>query len=466
MIFFFRFITIFLFVISFSTVYAVRWPWIIAPLLYPIFYHVPNGGPYQEAISITCISPFSLKKTVLLSRAGIKRSLSVAPFQYLFDADVHAKKWHTFVTAMSEAVHEALHSDQRVQAKVRVLLMCCDKNGAEKWNFSAPAGFVVHAAKDKRLKNKMATQVRIQIKNGLLFCNGKRVNGSLQITPVSGHGMLNEVAYDGNFFIIPDRESFLCVNHVQLEDYITAVLKTESWPGWPLEVNKVFAIACRSYVVYQGLQARRIKRPFDVKNSNVHQTYKGRHDIAVLKEAVAQTRGLVLGFQGQPILAMFDCCCGGIIPANIADFDFKKVPYLARSYACNYCKMCSLYSWHVAYEQTSFETLIKKYNQENRLLDIRVIKKDKAGLVTDVTLQGPKKQTTISGKQLYSLLKDVKSFHFDIHKKSGFIIFTGHGFGHHLGLCQWGARQMVRDGWDFKSILRFYYPGAYFMQLM
>jgi stage II sporulation protein D len=175
---------------------------------------------------------------------------------------------------------------------------------------------------------------------------------------------------------------------------------------------------------------------------------------------------MVLGFKGTPILAMFDCCCGGVIPAHIADFDFDKVPYLARIYACTHCKESSLYSWQVSYEHAVFETFLNQYKHEiARLHDIHIVKKDKAGLVTEVKLKGPKKSTTISGKQLYSLLKDVKSFHFDVHKKLDKFVFTGRGFGHHIGLCQWGARQMVRDGWDYKSILRFYYPGTYFMHL-
>ncbi len=63
------------------------------------------------------------------------------------------------------------------------------------------------------------------------------------------------------------------------------------------------------------------------------------------------------------------------------------------------------------------------------------------------------------------MFKEIKSFCFNIKKKSGKIIFNGRGFGHHLGLCQWGAREMVRDGWDYKQILAFYYPSTNFMRL-
>ena len=358
---------------------------------------------------------------------------------------------------------------------VRVLLDDCDQQSSAQWNFSSQKGFIIRAVepstKDgvkstRTARKKIKSDVAIVVKDGLLYCNGKKLTQSIRLSSVSGSITFNDVAYDGDFFIVMHKDSFLCVNQVELEDYITAVLKTESWPGWPLEVNKVFAIACRSYVTHKVLEARRNKKPYHVKNSNAHQTYKGRHDVPMLKEAVKQTKGVVMSFDSKPILAMFDCCCGGIIPAHIADFDFNKVPYLARTYACTHCKESSLYSWEVSYEHAVFEALVKSHEKEiTRLFDIHIIKKDKAGLVSEVKLRGPKVQVTVSGKKLYSILKEVKSFHFDVQKKSGKIIFTGRGFGHHLGLCQWGARQMVRDGWGYRAILRFYYPGAHFMQL-
>ncbi len=45
------------------------------------------------------------------------------------------------------------------------------------------------------------------------------------------------------------------------------------------------------------------------------------------------------------------------------------------------------------------------------------------------------------------------------------ITFKGTGYGHHMGLCQWGARELVNQGWNYKKILHFYYPGTTFMKL-
>jgi stage II sporulation protein D len=424
--------------------YGVCWPWAI----------VPAENKYFLV---------TRTKHTIRTRQFLKKMLLKSRIQYLFSDSIGP----LLVDAHCNGLEKLLaNARKKSSAKVKVLLAQVDSKISAEWHFVSPQGFIVQL-KDKDTysrKTLKSCHVTIAIKDGVVVCNGKRITRALRLRSLDGYGMYNGVAYDGDFFIVPYKDTFLCINQLAIEDYICSVLRTESWPGWPLEVNKVFAIACRSYVAFKALEAKRSGRPYDVKNTNAHQTYRGKHEVAVLKLAVEQTRGMVLGFKGGPILAMFDCCCGGIIPAHIADFDFKKVPYLARMYACHYCKQSSLYSWSVSYEHAVFEALL--HDHLAKLSDIYVIKKDKAGLVAQVTLKGAGRTIVISGKKLYSMLKEVKSFHFDVHRKMGKIIFSGHGFGHHIGLCQWGACQMVRDGFDYKSILRFYYPGAYFMHLI
>ncbi len=405
------------------------------------------------------------KKRAVRSRVRIKKEMAAERANVLF-ADCAELSINFTQDALCDVL---LDARKQRSPKVRVLLARADNHAEGEWKFTSSQGFIIHVHDNHGKIQKTITMpaLIIQIKQNSLFCNGKRIKSALHVRSVNGCGEYNGIVYDGDFIITPHKDTFLCINQVELEDYVTAVLRTESWPGWPLEVNKVFAIACRSYVMFKIAEAQRSGRPYHVKNTNAHQTYAGKHDLPVLKMAVEQTRAIVLGFKGAPILAMFDCCCGGIIPAHIEDFDFNKAPYLARTYACNFCKQSSLYSWQVSYENAFFESLMQRYAPEiARLSDVRILKKDKAGLVREVTVKSPKRTTIIPGKKLYSLLKEVKSFHFDVQKKSGKIVFTGRGFGHHLGLCQWGARHMVLEGWGYKSILRFYYPGAYFMHLI
>jgi stage II sporulation protein D len=430
------------------------------------------NGMYA-GIAVHCSShEHGIAGYVIGNASDMKKNIRKRQVRALFPIDDTMQLWDESEQRLCSELEDAFALIAQAQSMVvRVLLSSYEACASAKWVFCSEKGFWVYSVDQLGQltgKKVFCTDiVTVSIKNGTLFCNGKKVSYALRLQPLSGSGECDGIMYDGDFCITPHKNSILCINHVELEDYIGAVLRTESWPGWPLEINKVFAIACRSYVASQAVNARRSGRPFHVKNSNVHQTYRGKHDIAVLKQAVNQTRGVVLGFNGKPILAMFDCCCGGVIPAHVDDFDFKKAPYLARTYACNYCKSCSLYSWIVSYDHKKLHDLCKENMIELKVVrDVNVIKKDKAGLVTQVRLKGHNNHVTLSGKKLYSLLKDVKSFHFDITKKADNFIVSGRGFGHHMGLCQWGAREMVRDGWDYKSILQFYYPQTQFMKLM
>jgi len=352
---------------------------------------------------------------------------------------------------------------------VRVLLDEWSNPQEGPWHFKASDGFVISdVASSKKKRGYLNSELMITTKKGKIYFNGKRSSAhAVYLEPVRGYITFNGSVYQGSFLIAHEHGRTMCINCLALEDYVFSVLRTESWPGWPLEVNKAFAIVSRSYVISMILESRKSKRAYHVKNTNAHQTYKGFHNSRIIQQAVEQTKGIFLGFEGKPALAMFDSCCGGVIPAHIADFNFDLAPYLARDYACTYCKRCKIYSWEVSYDYGVFENLMAKQAFKlNRLCDVKVTKFDRAGLVDEVTLQGFKQLIKVPGKKLYSMLKDIKSFCFNVRKKADKIIFKGRGYGHHIGLCQWGAREMVRDGWDYKNILRFYYPSTNFMRLI
>ena len=349
--------------------------------------------------------------------------------------------------------------------KVRVLLHEWDNHDV---HLACDKGFVVRDIADKK-KQVMCTKssLSVGVKNGHLHLNGKKcLRSHVYILPKEGCISFEEKTYSGSFLIVRHKNKTLLINVLDLEDYVCSVLRTESWPGWPLEVNKVFASASRSYVIDMVQKARKKKQWYHVKNTNEHQTYTGIHSCPIITAAVKQTEGVFLSHEEKPILAMFDSCCGGVIPAHIADFNFNDAPYLARPYACTHCKKSRIYSWEAEYNTSDFEEQVREVLHSNKKLkEVKVCKKDKAGLVQKVALKSPGHTVTISGKKMYSLIGGIKSFCFTVRKKAGKIVIAGRGYGHHIGLCQWGAREMVREGWHYKRILQFYYPGTQFMKL-
>jgi len=356
------------------------------------------------------------------------------------------------------AAKQASHHD------VRVLL---GKMQTGVWKLKASGGFIlIPPGKSTQLEVKN-DELTLTVRDGLVSINGKRLrHDEVSIRPRQGFLSFNDKSFGGSFSIDKDGKVVLLINTIDLEEYVASVVRTESWPGWPLEVNKVFAIACRSYALAMQKRAQKNKRPYDLKNTNAHQTYAGVHSCQGVKRAVEMTRGVYLAYDGNPITAMFDSCCGGVSPAKIADFDFARAPYLARKKTCSYCKRCKIYSWQAQWPLAEFEKKLRTHLLSiGKLSDVRVSKKDKAGLVQQVTCKGRSGAKTLTGAQLYAALPAVKSFCFDVATKAGTVTLKGRGFGHHIGLCQWGAREMVRDDWAYKRILRFYYPGTQLKQL-
>lgn len=341
------------------------------------------------------------------------------------------------------------------------------------WELRSSTGFLLYESDTAHPQwHRDRDTITIQCRNNHIYLNKKRCeSNNLSIVPQDGYATVNGQPYEGTFSVLFHNRRLLLINHVDLEKYVYAVLNTESWPGWPIEVNKVFAIASRTYVMAMMQQAHQNSGasvlPYDVKNTNEHQTYKGMHEVRTIRAAIAQTRGMILVYNDKPALTMFDACCGGIIPAHIKDFDFKKAPYLARTYACTHCARCQLYTWKATIPLDEFQQQVRHLlDYGNRIHDVIITQHDKAGLVQKVELHHKPYIKRVTGKQLHNACKAIKSFCFSIQKNKSNISIKGKGFGHHIGLCQWGAREMVRDGWHYKKILSFYYPGTQLVRLL
>jgi stage II sporulation protein D len=416
------------------------------------------------------------KERWIITQGNVQQAEEKSTMQDLSnEIDVNASKIdddpHNKSTIKSTAQSYISEAYKDKQFTVRVLLNESSLP-LNSWNFKCDYGFILSAISASKNIHYPSKEISVKIKSdGSIFINGQKMfDKQIFIQPRRDSIVFDTKSYQGAMWILADQEKTMLINCVGIEDYVASVLRTESWPGWPLEVNKVFAVASRTYVISMVQQANTQKRPYHVKNTNAHQTYTGGIISGVLKEAVLQTQGLFLTYKKQPITAMFDACCGGIIPAKMLGVNFNDAPYLARKYPCEYCKLCKIYSWQIEYDLYDLEKLLKKELQTlRRLKDIKISKKDNAGLVHELSIKGAGHQLKIGGKKAYSLLnKGIKSFCYSVSKSSSSdkIIFKGRGYGHHLGLCQWGAKEMVGDGWGYQEVLSFYYPGTQLMRLL
>lgn len=331
-----------------------------------------------------------------------------------------------------------------------------------------------------------ASRINLVVKNNVLYVQCKdnqyrRVKyNNLIVSPSKDIIHLNGKSYHGklNIRIDKSQEKLLIINRLNLDDYIYSVLRNEILSYWPLEIQKVQAIASRTYALHhmRHVRSRTPNSLFDIKNTNIHQVYGGSHECKHLRKAVQETHNMILTYNKNIALTMFDICCGGVVPEQMAINDGDK-PYLFRKNQCTYCASSKSYDWKTSYDVDEMLSALQLYSCKPRecaklgkILDVVVTSKDRAGIVKKIAFIGQKRKVELTIQDFKRCLScaslDVpKSYSFTVVQDKHRIKLTGRGYGHNIGLCQVGGRELVRRGWDYKEILAFYYPNTQLSKL-
>lgn len=242
------------------------------------------------------------------------------------------------------------------------------------------------------------------------------------------------------------------IENVALEKYVASVLAGEVNPSWPIESLKAQAIAARTFALRR--KAERKNNDYHVQNSVMDQVFKSK-PMEIFIVAARETAGLVLTANGHLAETSFHSTCGG------KTADAKSV--WGRGYShlhggeCGYCQASPTYNWSVELKLSDVES---KFSQE--ITGIKILSRTKDGRVDMIELSGSKKQK-LSGHEFRMALgaMKVKSTMINELKLEGDkVMIIGRGFGHGVGMCQYGALGMAKAGRSYQEILSHYYPGT------
>ena len=266
----------------------------------------------------------------------------------------------------------------------------------------------------------------------------------------------------------------LIVNHVKIEDYLKGVIPFEmgNLPEGQIEALKAQAVAARSFVMAH----RKPNEPFDISTTIWDQVYGGvsRTD-KIINKAVESTRGVVGIYNGKIIDAKYSSTCGGITENNENIWVGKRVPYL-RSVRDSgwdrkdFCRFSPHYRWERIYDKKEFFEVVKKQIQDffdkkpNRIEWIRITKRTRTNRVRIIEINTDIGKFYLEKDQIRRLFSDdrgsLKSLIFQIKVKSSQIIVSGKGYGHGVGICQYGAMEMAKERYSYKRILSHYYKSV------
>ncbi len=274
---------------------------------------------------------------------------------------------------------------------------------------------------------------------------------------------INGRRFRGGISIIKQSSGLLTVvNAVDLEEYIKGVLYHEVSHRWPLEAIKAQAVAARTYALYRMSQNR--SRDYDLTNDIYSQVYGGRNSERYRTSiAVERTRGMILIYDRKILPAYFHATCGGHTEDASELWDEDLRPLKGRS--CPYCRHSPHYLWKKNFQLKEIQEKLNEAGYSLWLIkDIRVLDRNQSGRIKMIQITTrDNKSITLSGKKFRSIIGPniIKSNNYEPIMKGYYMDLIGKGWGHGVGLCQWGANFMARQRFEYRDILEFYYPGAY-----
>lgn len=243
------------------------------------------------------------------------------------------------------------------------------------------------------------------------------------------------------------------VNVVDLEDYLLSVVPAEMPGSWSVEALKAQAIAARSYAVAN--LGKHSKEGYDLVATVADQVYAGvERETDNSNRAVAETRGLVLKHQDKVVSAFFHSAGGGC--TELAEHVWgKPVPYLKS--VTDFDHSSPHFEWTRPFKFSEAEECLKKSGKDpGQLLSILPLVRTSSGRLKQAMLIGTSTPVIVSGEELRKIFSLPSSL-FNACVDNDCYVFAGRGFGHGLGMSQWGAKSLAEQGYNAAQILSYYY---------
>jgi stage II sporulation protein D len=309
----------------------------------------------------------------------------------------------------------------------------------------------------------------------------------LVVRPVSAGSFVtwNGKPYRGELLLSRGDSGAVVINRLPMDSYLRGVVPLEIGNRTAAEIAAVEAqaVAARTYA-YKHLNNG---RAFDMYATVQDQVYGGVDAEKPLADsAINSTADVVVLYAGQPINTPYHSTCGGST-AGVSEvwYDQPDEPYLrpvsdripgSTGY---YCDPSPRFSWTQSYDAAGLQVVMEKYlasytnapkTNLGRITDVREQGRTESGRVAALAVRTERGSYVLKGNDIRFVLRDPKGailnstlFTLNAQTSGGEVTsltINGRGYGHGIGMCQWGAIGRARAGQNYRTILETYYPGT------
>ena len=251
------------------------------------------------------------------------------------------------------------------------------------------------------------------------------------------------------------------ITTLPFEEYIKGVVAGEMPATFELEALKAQAVASRSYAMYQMTATK--DKDYDVTNTTQNQVYLTDEELKTnwkdeynqkmnkIKTAIQETTGEYLTYNGQIVNAMFFSTSTGKTE-NSEEVFVSALPYL-RSVDSKWDEESPAFTDTYTFDLKDFYTKLNlPYNEK---LNIEITEKTSTGRIKKLKINNQE----LNGRDVAKKLS-LRSNYFDIVQNENKITITTKGFGHGVGMSQYGANGMAKEGYKYDQILKHYYQNT------
>lgn len=284
-------------------------------------------------------------------------------------------------------------------------------------------------------------------------------NSELRITSLrDGEIELNKVRYRGEIRILLQfNNKFSVINEIDLESFVAGVLGSEMMPSWNEEALRAQAVTARTYALYKKKKRRDEVYHLDM----LELAYRGMAgETTRLNKIVQETKGVVMVYNWNIFPAYFHSTCGGHTEDSNHVFGKDSIPPLS-GVVCNYCNKSKYSRWSADINKSDIEKRLRESNIY--VSNINTIKTldpgvGNHGARVEIISAGGSKEMNANDFRLLVGPNYLYSTAFNSRNNGKSITFSGRGWGHGVGLCQYGAQAMAEKGFKWTAILEYYYP--------
>ena len=352
-----------------------------------------------------------------------------------------------------------LSSEARGAAPVRVAIL----EGVASVDLSAERGLVVSDPQSRRphFSYPNPTPLRVSLGRGQGMEVGPRL---LPVSAISleairgGEIKIGAREYAGLVDIFRMEGGLLVVNQLSLEEYVTGALRGEISDKWPLETLKAQAVAIRTYAVYHQLLNQ--AKVYHLAAGTQYQNYAGRvSPTSPLWVAVRETLGQLLALGGQLIAAFYHTDSGGWTERS--DLVFSGEMAALRGARDEFSVSSPHARWTLELPLRDLRDLLRRARVGvGEIREMEILDRSESLRVQRLEIRHGQGSLQLRGVDFRRIVgyDTLKSTLFAVSVQGERAIFQGRGWGHGVGLSQYGAKEMGERGYSYREILAHYYP--------